>query len=107
MAGMQEYRARMHHAAKIGTPSAWYDQLDARMLLKLAHEEARGNRLSRQEVQTAERRVAQAQTRDSIRVFAKRPREVDGELRIVADPPLIVPIEDLVVPGSIGRIRPC
>ncbi len=44
--------------------------------------------------------MAQAQTRDSIRVFAKRAQEVDGELRIVADPPLIVPIEDLVVPGS-------
>jgi hypothetical protein len=39
-------------------------------------------------------------TRDSIRVFAKRAGEVGGELRIVADPPLIVPIEDLVVPGS-------
>jgi hypothetical protein len=33
-------------------------------------------------------------------VFARRTREVDGELRIVADPPLIVPIEDLIVPGS-------
>ena len=28
------------------------------------------------------------------------PDEVDGELRIVADPPLIIPIEDLVTPGS-------
>jgi uncharacterized protein (DUF2252 family) len=100
MAGMQEYRDRMSHAAQMGTLSAWYDQLDARMLLKLAHEEARGKRLRRQEVQTAKLRVAQAQTRDSIRVFAKRTREVDGELRIVADPPLIVPIEDLVIPGS-------
>jgi uncharacterized protein (DUF2252 family) len=100
MAGMQEYRDRMSHAAQMGTLSAWYDQLDARMLLKLAHEEARGKRLRRREVQTAELRVAQAQTRDSIRVFAKRTREMDGELRIVADPPLIVPIEDLVIPGS-------
>ena len=33
-------------------------------------------------------------------MFAKRVSEVDGELRIVPDPPLIVPIEDLVVPGS-------
>jgi uncharacterized protein (DUF2252 family) len=33
-------------------------------------------------------------------VFTKRAAEVDGELRILADPPLIVPIEDLVVPGS-------
>jgi uncharacterized protein (DUF2252 family) len=100
MAGVHEYRTRMHRAATLGTLGAWYDQLDARMLLKLAHQEARDKRLSKQEVQTAKRRVAQAQTRDSIRVFAKRAQEVDGELRIVADPPLIVPIEDLVVPGS-------
>jgi uncharacterized protein (DUF2252 family) len=33
-------------------------------------------------------------------VFAKRTKDVDGELRIVADPPLITPIEDLIVPGS-------
>jgi hypothetical protein len=55
----------------------------------LARLETRQERLSKQELQTAERRVAQAQTRDSIRVFAKRAREVNGELRIVAEPPLI------------------
>ena len=44
--------------------------------------------------------VAKARTRDSTRVFAKRTDEVDGELRIVADPPVIIPIEDLVKPGS-------
>ena len=44
--------------------------------------------------------VAKARTRDSTRVFAKRTDEVDGELRIVADPPIIIPIEDLVTPGS-------
>jgi uncharacterized protein (DUF2252 family) len=33
-------------------------------------------------------------------VFAKRAADVGGELRIVADPPLIVPIEDLAVPGT-------
>ena len=30
----------------------------------------------------------------------QRAAEVDGELRIVADPPLIIPIEDLIQPGS-------
>ena len=44
--------------------------------------------------------MAKARTRDSTRVFAKRADEVDGELRIVADPPVIIPIEDLVQPGS-------
>jgi uncharacterized protein (DUF2252 family) len=100
MAGAREYRERMTHAAKLGTLGAWYDQLDARMLLKLAREEAHIKQLSKKEALTAERRVAQARTRDSIRVFAKRARELDGELRIVADPPLVVPIEDLVVPGT-------
>jgi hypothetical protein len=100
MAGAREYRERMSHAAKLGTLGAWYDQLDARMLLQLARQEARVKRLSKKEVFTAERRVAQARTRDSIRVFAKRARELDGELRIVPDPPLVVPIEDLVVPGT-------
>ena len=41
-----------------------------------------------------------AYSRDSTRVFAKRTGEVAGELRIVADPPLIVPVEDLIVSGS-------
>ena len=99
MAGMREYRDRMRLAARMGTLSAWYEQLDAPMLLKLVSDEKRVKRLSKQEAQTAERRVAQARMRDSIRVFAKRVSEVDGELRIVPDPPLIVPIEDLVVPG--------
>jgi uncharacterized protein (DUF2252 family) len=100
MGGVREYRDRMSHAAALGTLGAWYDQLDAGMLLTLAQQEAQQKRLTKQELKTAKRRVTQAQTRDSIRVFAKRAREVDGELRIVADPPLIVPIEDLVVPGT-------
>jgi uncharacterized protein (DUF2252 family) len=33
-------------------------------------------------------------------VFTKRADEIDGELRILADPPVIIPIEDLVRPGS-------
>ena len=48
----------------------------------------------------AERRVAQAHASDSMRVFARRTNEVGGEPRIVAEPPLIVPIDDLVEPGS-------
>ena len=34
------------------------------------------------------------------RVLAKLADEVDGELRIVAEPPLIVPIDDLLAPGT-------
>ena len=70
------------------------------MLLNLVHDEVRVKRMRKQDAKTAEKRVQQAYARDSTRVLARRARDVGGELRIVADPPLIVPIEDLVVPGS-------
>ena len=44
--------------------------------------------------------VDKARTRDHVRVFTRRVGTVGDDLRIVADPPLIVPIEDLVEPGS-------
>jgi uncharacterized protein (DUF2252 family) len=90
----------MREAAGMGTLTAWYEQLEAGVLLKLVRKEVRVRRVSKKEKRATERQVAKARTRDSTRVFAKRADEVDGELRIIADPPLIVPIEDLVVPGS-------
>ena len=44
----------------------------------------------------AEANVAKARTRDSMQAFSKLTHEVDGRRRIVADPPLIVPIEELI-----------
>ena len=43
--------------------------------------------------------VAGARTKDSIRALTKLCRTVDGELRIVGNPPLVTPIED-VMPGA-------
>ena len=100
MAGVAEYRDRMRQAAGMGGLDAWYDHLEAGMLLKLVREEVRVKRVTKAEAQAFERDVNKAHTRDNTRVFTKRAAEVDGELRIVADPPLIIPIEDLVTPGS-------
>jgi uncharacterized protein (DUF2252 family) len=43
--------------------------------------------------------VASVHTKDSLRALTKLCRTVDGELRIVGDPPLVTPIED-VMPGA-------
>ena len=43
-----------------------------------------------------EKNVAKARTKDSLSAFNKLTEVVDGERRIVGDPPLIVPIADLV-----------
>jgi uncharacterized protein (DUF2252 family) len=99
-AGVREYRERIRQAAGMPTLAAWYDQLQAGTLLNLVRDEVRVKRVSKKEARAFERVVEQAHTRDSTRVFAKRASESAGELRIVADPPLIVPIEDIVTPGS-------
>ena len=100
MAGVQEYRDRMRQAAGMRSLDAWYEHLEAGMLLKMVRKEVRVKRVTKDEARMTEEMVAKARTRDSTRVFAKRADEVDGELRIVADPPIIIPIEDLVTPGS-------
>ena len=100
MAGVAEYRDRMRQAAGMRTLDAWYEHLEAGMLLKMVNKAVRVKRVSKEEARVTEEMVAKARTRDSIRVFAKRADEVNGELRIVADPPIIIPIEDLVKPGS-------
>ncbi|MGZ8768257.1 DUF2252 family protein, partial [Aeromicrobium sp.] len=48
----------------------------------------------------AKANLAKARTRDSMQAFSKLTHEVDGQRRIVADPPLIMPIEDLA--GAAG-----
>jgi Uncharacterized protein conserved in bacteria (DUF2252) len=81
----------MRQAAGMPTLGAWYDHLEAGLLLNLVRKEVRVKRLHKKEARQVERLVTDAYSRDSTRVFAKRTDEVDGELRIVADPPLIVP----------------
>jgi uncharacterized protein (DUF2252 family) len=100
MAGVREYRIRMRRAAGMGSLDAWYEHFEVGMLLKLVRKEVRVKRVGKTEARAIAEMAAKARTRDSIRVFAKRAEEVEGELRIVADPPVIVPIEDIIRPGS-------
>ena len=51
--------------------------------------------MSGKAVKRAERNVAKARTKDSLAAFKKLTRAVDGEPRIVSNPPLIVPVSEL------------
>jgi uncharacterized protein (DUF2252 family) len=46
--------------------------------------------------------IATAKTKDSLQAFKKLTHEVDGQPRIMSDPPLIVPVEELF-PGEVGE----
>jgi uncharacterized protein (DUF2252 family) len=97
---VREYRSVMRHAATLGTLDAWYDHIDIETVMAWVRAEVAEKRLGRKELKQAEKHVAKARTRDSTRVFAKRAEEVGGELRIVPDPPLVVPLDDLLPPGT-------
>ena len=99
-AGVRDYRRVMRYAAGMRTLEAWYDHLDIERIMEFVRREVAENRLQKQEAKQAEKDVAKARTKDSLRVFAKRADEIDGALRIVADPPLIVPLDDLAPPGT-------
>ncbi|HEY7343669.1 MAG TPA: DUF2252 domain-containing protein [Ktedonobacterales bacterium] len=98
--GVREYRERMRRAAGMGTLGAWYDQLEAGVLLNLVRQQVRLKQLDKKSAQRVEKHVAKAYTRDSTQVLARRAAKIGGDLRIVADPPLIIPIEDLIVAGT-------
>ncbi len=97
---VREYRQQMREAAGMRTLEAWYDHMEIGQVMDWVYTEASEKRLGKKEAKRAEKHVAKARTRDHIRVFSRLAGELDGELRIVADPPLIVPIEDLVQAGT-------
>ncbi len=100
MESVRTYRERMREAAAAGTLEVWYDHVEVGRLLDQVGQEVRKGQLSKKEARKAKGHIAKARTRDSVRVFTRRVSKIDDELRFVANPPLIVPIENLVFPGS-------
>ena len=97
LAGVREYRERVRETAGTRTLDAWYAHMSVEQINSWISAEVRNKRLGKQEAKEAAQDIAKARTRDSVRVFARRTAQIDGELRIVRDPPLIMPIEDLVL----------
>jgi uncharacterized protein (DUF2252 family) len=87
---VQEYRAAMARFAAMKNLEVWYAHLDIEMAMKEL-----GSQLKARTVKRTEKTLAKARTKDSMSAFSKLTRVVDGEARIVSEPPLIVPIDDL------------
>jgi uncharacterized protein (DUF2252 family) len=82
------------------TLDAWYEHMNVEEVTGWIRDEVRANRLAKKHEKNLHKDIAKAWTRDSVRVFAKRAGKIGGELRILRDPPLITPIEDLVLSDS-------
>ncbi len=89
------YRRAMHKFAAMPALDLWYSRLDFDEIV-----DRYSTQVSRGEHKRFDSNQAKAHTKDSLKAFAKLTRLVDGERRIVSDPPLIVPIGDLFDPND-------
>jgi uncharacterized protein (DUF2252 family) len=87
----RSYREAMSDFARMKALDLWYARLDIKEI------EARWvSRMKPSEQKRFARNVAKARAKDSVRAFDKLVKDVDGQLRLIGDPPLIVPLEDLL-----------
>jgi len=100
LAGVREYRDAMRRAADMGALEAWYAHLTVEDVVAWVDGEVGAGRLDKRSARQAERSIAKARRRVHARSLARLAGEVDGRLRILADPPLIVPLDDLMPPGA-------
>ncbi len=87
---VESYRTAMAGFAGMNNLDVWYSHLDIEAALQEL-----GSQLQPAQVKRTEKALAKARTKDSMSAFSKLTHVVNGEARIVAEPPLIVPIHDL------------
>jgi uncharacterized protein (DUF2252 family) len=89
------YRTAIRGFAEMGNLDVWYARLDAQTMetrFRESHDEKQAKAVARSS--------AKARTKDSLKAFARLTHIVDGVPRIVSDPPLVVPIAELLDPDD-------
>ena len=87
----RSYREAMDKYAGMRNLDLWYARIDVEdVLAELA------SFATAKEQKRADKNLAKTKTKDSLKAFAKLTEIVDGEARIVGDPPVVTPIEDIL-----------
>jgi uncharacterized protein (DUF2252 family) len=94
------YREAIHGLAAMRNLDLWYARIDVEEMAAQFREQA-----SAQQRKRMEKNLAKTRSKDSLAAFNKLSEVgADGEPRIAADPPLIVPIDELA-PGTEEEVR--
>src|SRR3954452_10811867 len=89
----RSYRQAMRDFAQMRALDLWYARVDVAELARQWARQATAKQRKR-----FDRNVAKARSKDSVRAFDRLTELVDGQWRIISDPPLIAPIDELVTP---------
>jgi uncharacterized protein (DUF2252 family) len=90
LAAVEGYRRAMRGFADQPLLEVWYAHLDIEQAIGEFKSQIKAKRFK-----ATEKALAKAHTRDSTQALGKLTTVLDGRRRIVSDPPLIVPIEEL------------
>jgi uncharacterized protein (DUF2252 family) len=91
MACVASYRQAMRGFAGMTNLDVWYAHADLEQLRVQFQ-----SQLKARQRKMVDKGLAKARTRDSMQEVAKLTRLVDGRPRIISDPPLLVPIDELL-----------
>jgi uncharacterized protein (DUF2252 family) len=100
LAVLRSYREAMRDMAQMRILDLWYTRLDIDDIAAQLRQQ-----MKRSQQKRFTRNVAKARAKDSIKAFDKLVRVVNGQPRLIGDPPLIVPIGDLFVDHEAKDIR--
>jgi uncharacterized protein (DUF2252 family) len=93
------YREAMRRLAAERSVDVWYERVDLEVI------EQYRSQVNRKVARNFDKAKAKAESKNSLRALTKLTREDNGELRIISDPPLIVPIEELVPKGKLKAVK--
>ncbi|MFF2371863.1 DUF2252 domain-containing protein [Agromyces sp. NPDC058110] len=96
LAAVRGYREQILRSADASVLDAWYDTVPVEHVQELLRREFEEDRVGKKQVKRFESAVAKALTQDRRKVFSKLVTTEGGRMRIAADPPLIVPVEDIL-----------
>jgi uncharacterized protein (DUF2252 family) len=86
-----QYRQAMRTFAGMSNLDVWYAHADLEQLRQEFNSELKGRQRK-----MLDKGLAKARTRDSMQELGKLTHMVDGRPRIISDPPLIVPVDELM-----------
>ena len=98
-ASVAGYREAMASFAAMGVLDTWYARMSADDFLNVVRGSVSNKKANKKQenrmVGTAEKGLQKARTRDSLQALSKLAELVDGQYRIVSQPPIVVPARDM------------
>jgi uncharacterized protein (DUF2252 family) len=91
MGVVREYREAIRGFAAMRYLEIWYARLGVERIMEEIEAEE-----GRQAIKKARKVEAKARAKDSLRALGRLSEVVDGELRFVGEPPLVVPLDELL-----------